>query len=72
MRASAALEHRTQLLMKTGFGNFDALHVASAELGGADALATCDDRFVKVAKQAGQALRVRVVGVVKLASEVLA
>lgn len=31
-----------------------------------------DDRFVKSAKQAGDALRVRVVGVVELAAEVLA
>ena len=69
---SNELESRTSALMRFGFTNFDALHVASAEAAGADVLATCDDRFVKSAKQAGDALRVRVVGVVELAAEVLA
>jgi len=69
---SVELESRTTALMGFGFTSFDALHVASAEAAGANVLATCDDRFVKSAKQAGDALRVRVVGVVELAAEVLA
>jgi len=69
---STDLESRTNSLMRFGCANFDALHVASAEAAGADVLATCDDRFVKSAKQASDAPRVRVVGVVELATEVLA
>jgi hypothetical protein len=68
---AAALEERTRVLMHMGFGNFDALHVASAESSAADVLATCDDRLVKTARQAGDAIRLRVAGVVELATEVL-
>jgi hypothetical protein len=69
---SAALEQRTRLLMQMGFGNFDALHVASAEATAADVFSTCDDRLLKAAMNVRDALRVRVVGVVELATEVLA
>lgn len=68
---SAALKRRTQELVVRGFGNFDALHVASAEAEQADALATCDDRLLGAAARSGTALRVRVVGVLQLAAEVL-
>ena len=67
----AELASRTKALMSFGFTNFDALHVASAEAVGVDVLATCDERLVKTARQSGDALRVRVVGVVELAAEVL-
>jgi predicted nucleic acid-binding protein len=66
------LEQRTRLLMQMGFGNFDALHVASAEATAADVFSTCDDRLLKAAMNVRDALRVRVVGVVELATEVLA
>lgn len=38
----------TQLHLK-GLGEYDALHVASAEAGGADVLLTSDDRMIKKA-----------------------
>lgn len=66
------LASRTSALMQIGFGNFDALHVASAEAAGAEVLAACDDRFLRTARQAGDALRVRVVGVAELAAEIVA
>ena len=69
---AARLASRTSEFMQIGFGNFDALHVASAEATNAEVLATCDDRLVRTARQAGAGLRVRVVGVVELAAEVLA
>ncbi len=65
------LEQRTAELMAMGFRNFDALHVASAESVGADVLATCDDQFLATGRRSQDKMRVRVVGVVELAREVL-
>jgi predicted nucleic acid-binding protein len=66
-----ALEGRTKELMALGFKNFDALHVASAEVLGADALSTCDDRFLAAARRHASHLKVRVVNPLDLAREVL-
>ena len=57
--------------MGCGLAGFDALHIACAELSGADAFATCDDRLRKAAERCGQ-VRVRMLGVAELAEEVLA
>lgn len=38
---------RAQGLVGLGYGPFDALHLAAAELAGADVLLTTDDRFLK-------------------------
>jgi predicted nucleic acid-binding protein len=57
--------------MRYGFASFDALHLACAELSGADAFATCDDRLRKAAERCGH-VRVRLMGVAELAEEVLA
>jgi hypothetical protein len=40
----AELLARTRALARLGFGGFDALHLASAELGNATAFVTVDDR----------------------------
>jgi predicted nucleic acid-binding protein len=66
-----ALEKRTKELMGLGFKNFDALHVASAEEFGAEALCTCDDRFLATAKRQVPALKLRVLNPIELAREVL-
>jgi|GEM_PF-303523 len=68
---TATLVARASDIMKLGVKNFDALHVASAEAVGADALATCDDRFLAAARRAGDLISVRVLGVLELAAEVL-
>src|SRR5437763_487980 len=47
---AASLATRTTELIDLGFKSFDALHVASAELLVADALSTCDDRFLAAAQ----------------------
>jgi predicted nucleic acid-binding protein len=62
---------RTSELMGLGFRNFDALHVACAELAGADVFATTDDRLLRLAVRHGTVLRVRITDVVTLAREVL-
>ena len=68
---AAALADRVGEITDLGLKMFDALHAASAEAAGADALATCDDRLLAAARRAGSLIRVRVVGVLELAAEVL-
>jgi hypothetical protein len=58
-------------LIALGFKSFDALHVASAELLGADAIATCDDRFIAAGRRHSAILKVRVVNPLDLAREIL-
>jgi hypothetical protein len=58
-------------LITLGFKNFDALHLASAELLGADALGTCDDRFLATARRHASALNVRVASPIDLIREIL-
>ncbi|MGH7340699.1 MAG: PIN domain-containing protein, partial [Candidatus Rokuibacteriota bacterium] len=61
------LVRRTGELMALGFRNFDAFHVASAELAGAEVFASTDDRLLRLADRHAASLRVRVVDVVTLA-----
>jgi len=44
------VEERAKELNRLGFKPLDALHLASAEVGHADYLCTCDDRFLRRAK----------------------
>jgi hypothetical protein len=67
----ATLAARTAELMGMGFRNFDALHVASAELSGADVFSSCDDRLLATAARHVASLRVRVLGPVELVAEIL-
>jgi len=69
---AAVIVSRVGALMDQGLKNFDALHVASAEVAGADLLATCDDRLIAAARRAGPLIHVRVLGVLEVAAEVLA
>ncbi|MBI1849203.1 MAG: hypothetical protein HYR85_02555 [Planctomycetes bacterium] len=68
----ATLVARTKELTAMGLKGFDALHVASAELAGADAFVTSDDHIIGLAGRNAASLHVRVVDRVSLASEVLA
>jgi predicted nucleic acid-binding protein len=69
--ADDQLESRTDELIQRGFKNFDAFHVACAELGGAKLLCTCDDRFLATANRNVSHLKVRVLGPLELVREVL-
>lgn len=51
---------RAEEVQQLGFRTYDALHVASAERGGADVLMTTDDRFVRSASRNAGRLDVRV------------
>ena len=68
---STHLQARTQDIMNLGISNFDALHLASAESMAAHVFVTCDDRLLSAARRAGTALRVRVLGILELAAEIL-
>ena len=56
--ASAAVEERALQFGRIGIRALDAVHLASAEAGGADILLTCDDTFVKRASRLELSLRV--------------
>jgi len=62
---------RAAELWPLGLKTFDALHLASGEQCGADCLATCDDRLVAAAKRCGDRIKIRVVGILELAREIL-
>lgn len=59
--ASGAVADRARALERLGLRGLDALHVASAEAGGADLLITTDDRMIRRAARAVRDLRVRLV-----------
>jgi predicted nucleic acid-binding protein len=52
---------RARVLEGAGLRGLDALHIASAEVGGADLLITTDDRLIRRAAKVGVDLRVRLV-----------
>jgi hypothetical protein len=66
-----ALTARIEELMALGFKNFDAFHLASAELVGADKFVTCDDRLLSLARRNAGQLRINVADPLSLANEVL-
>jgi predicted nucleic acid-binding protein len=57
-------------LLAMGFKSFDALHLASAELCGADVLLTVDLPLLKLATRVPEQLRVRVVDPVRFLEEI--
>jgi len=65
------LQTRTADLIRLGFKNFDALHAASAEQARADVLVSCDDRFLSAGVRHARILKVRFVGILDLAKELL-
>jgi hypothetical protein len=62
VRSSVRAEHieRTRVLIMLGFTSFDALHVASAEIGGAQVLLTTDDGMVRRARRLTRDVSVRI------------
>lgn len=50
-RLSNGIVTRATFLEQSGYGPFDALHLAMAENAGADVLLTTDDRFLKQARR---------------------
>jgi predicted nucleic acid-binding protein len=50
---------RGEELESFGIKSYDALHLASAELGGADVLLTCDRRFINAAERSNSKIPVK-------------
>jgi hypothetical protein len=67
----ARLQSRTAEILALGFKSFDALHLASAELGGATLFGTCDDKLLANARRHSQQFSMRILGVIELSKEVL-
>lgn len=67
----STVAQRTSELMKLGFKNFDAFHLATAELALADVFVTCDDRLLAVGNRNTDKLHVKVQDLLSFAVEVL-
>lgn len=67
----ADAQARTAELIRLGFKNFDAFHIACAELGAAAVFCSCDERLLATAARHAAALKVRVVNPLVLAQEAL-
>lgn len=63
------LARRAKEIAALGVKSFDALHVASAELAGADVFVTCDDRLLAVGQRLQSKFTVRFVSLLDLAKE---
>src|SRR5207248_5381542 len=66
---SRAVEERAIELQALGFGEFDAYHLASAEVGECDRLITCDDRFLKAARRNSDRIGVTVADPLRFLAE---
>ena len=53
------IRDRTRLLIESGFKAYDALHLACAEAGNADAFLTTDDRLLRKAQRDRSLIQVR-------------
>ena len=53
-----AVKNRSQEFSRRGIPAFDAIHLASAEIGEADVVLTCDDVLARRSRRLGLALRV--------------
>ena len=62
------IEKRARWFVERGIKPLDALHLASAEAAGVDYLCTCDDRFLKKAKQMSD-LSIKIISPVALIEE---
>jgi predicted nucleic acid-binding protein len=52
IKDSPAVARRAERFTDTGLGVYDALHIASAEIGGADVFLTTDDRLIRAVRRA--------------------
>lgn len=60
VRSKRSIEERAEALAAWSLFDYDALHVAAAEAAACDFLLTTDDKFIRRAARAGDAIRVKV------------
>lgn len=65
----SAVEQRATEFEKIGIKQFDALHLASAEAGRVEFFCTCDDKFLKKARECMD-LKVKAVSPIELLEEI--
>ena len=63
------IDQRAIDLRKLGFKEFDAYHIAAAEMAACDRLVTCDDNFLRAARRNVAKIRVTVTDPIRLVSE---
>jgi hypothetical protein len=68
---AAALQAKTGVLMALGLKNFDALHMASADIAAATHFVTCDDRLLTIAKRNQMHIRPRVCALIECGQELI-
>jgi predicted nucleic acid-binding protein len=64
-----ALRERTREIAQQGIAPLDALHLASAERGGAEWFVTCDDRMLRKARRSKLTVGVKVASPVEFVAE---
>jgi predicted nucleic acid-binding protein len=57
---TVAIWERARELVRMGFKAADAVHLAAAEIGGADVFLSCDDRLCRRARRYRRRLRIEV------------
>ena len=58
-------------LKKTGYGSLDSLHIACAEISGADVFVTTDDKIIKLYNKKPGLLKIRIINPVTIVQELL-
>jgi hypothetical protein len=71
VRIGEAQIQRGEVLSGMGFGDYDALHLAAAETGGADVFLSTDDRLLRVAERHADDLGVQVKNPLSALQEVI-
>lgn len=56
---------RAKELVKIGFNEMDALHIATAEKSKADYFITCDDKIIKLSKKNIDLIRVKILSILE-------
>ena len=68
---NSKIEQRAKELEKLGFTGIDATHIAAAEYAEADYFVTCDDDILKSAVMYSGKIKVNIVSISKLISEII-
>ena len=71
MKISNIITERAKGLIKLGFKDMDALHIAMAEFGKANYFVTCDDEIVNIGKRNQKEIKVKVCNILEFIEEAI-